>query len=139
MTVETIVFPDAVAVCCTYGQSSLTAAGDLTTVVNSRVTNDERQVTLELTDSDIHDLVVQTSTIRAEVRTGDGPLAQQEAQDLGQLIRGLFGAMEGTTQSDATIYKVRDVQGLADSPDDRNGRARYTFHFSISMRGTART
>lgn len=134
---ETIVFPDAVSVCVEYGQAALIATGDTDTIVNARVTNDERQVTLSLTDSEVHSIVVQRSTIQCEIRTGDGPLAQEEAQDLGQLMRGAFGAMAGTVQSGETIYKVVDAQGLADSPDEKNGNSRYVFFFTISMRGAA--
>lgn len=137
MTTETLVFPDAVAVCVAYGQAALVASGDAETTVNAKVTNDVRQVTLELMDSEIHSLVVQRSTIKCEIRTGDAPLAQNEAHDLGQLMRGLFGAMAGTVQDDVTIYKVTDAQGQASEPDEKTGNPRYVFFFSISMRGGA--
>lgn len=136
---ETLIYPDAVAVCCLYGQAALIAGGDTDTVVNSRPSNDTRQVTLELVDSQIENIVVQRSTIKVEIRTGDGPLAQQQAHDLGQLFRGLLGAMAGTVQAGANIYKVADVQGLTSTPDTTTGNPGYTFHIDVWMRGGATT
>lgn len=136
---ETIVFPDAVAVCCTYLTAALATAGDTDSRVGSRVGISPRQATLRLADAHVRNLVIQRSTIVIEIRTADGPRAQEEAQDLGQLLHGLLFAMKGTVQAGARIYTVEDtsVQGLADDPDPLTGRPRYTFAVVIAMRGGA--
>lgn len=136
---ETIIFPDCVAVCRAYLTAALAEAGDTETHVGARVNRAARQATLRLVDAEVRNMVIQRSTIVIEIRTGDQPTAQEEAQDLGQLLHGLLFAMKGTTQAGARIYTVEDtsVQGLTDDPDPLTGRPRYTFAVVIAMRGGA--
>lgn len=136
---ETLIAPDCVAVCIIYLQSALAVGGDSVTHVGSRLSTDNREVVVTLVDSFIRDLVIQTSTVRVDCWV-DETLGQENAQDLGQLTRGLLGAMQGTVQAGATVYKVADSQGivgLADVPDPISGKARYSFHVAISMRRVA--
>lgn len=136
---EVILFPDAVGVSILYLKAALAAAGDTTTHIGTNITDAARQVRLELADAHIHSYVVQRSTIKVEIRTDDEPAAQEDAQDLAQLVRGLLGSMQGTVQAGATIYDVTDtvVPGLADQPDPITAKARYVFAIEIAMRGTA--
>lgn len=136
---ETILFPDAIDVCRTYLAEALVAQGDTQTHVGSRLSSDSRNVVLNLVDASIASLVIQTSTVRADCWV-DETYGQEEAQTLGQLARGLLGAMRGTVQNGVTVYRIDDASsGLADLPDPISGKARYSFHFTISMRGSALT
>lgn len=136
---EVVVFPDAYRVVKTYLTAALAATGDTTTRVGTELDADERkQIIMTLVDTQVRQIVMQFSTIKFEAWVNNGALSQQNAQALGQLARGLLGAMQDTTQAGAQIYRVEDADfGLADSPDDKTGIERYVFHLTIAMRGTA--
>lgn len=137
---ETIVFPDAVAVAIRYLSAALVAGGDSETHVGAHAADTDRFIIVSLAGTEKVNLVMQRSIVRFECWAGDGPFAQENSQDLGQLARALLVAMGGTVQAGATIYRVTDpalLSGLENSPDPISGKDRYTFHLAISMRGGA--
>lgn len=134
---ETIVFPDAVATCRTVLAAQFVAAGDTDTHVGHQLGDGARQVVLTLLDASITNLVIQTSVVRVDC-WADETLGPEAAHDIGQLARAFLGAMKGTRQGDVSVYQVTDAQpGLNDDPDPISGKARYSFHVAVSLRGTA--
>lgn len=134
---EVVVFDDCVNLAVTYLADSFDAYAE-SAHVGSRVGNYTGQVVVSLSDSLIRSMVIQTSTLRVDCYV-DETLGQEEAHDLGQLSRGLLGAMDGTTQQGTTVYSVKDATpGLNDNPDEITGKARYSFYVAIVTRGTAR-
>lgn len=136
---ETVVFSDIVAVVVAYLAEGFDDLGDSETVFGSRVQTGERTCTVSLVDSHIHDVVVQTSTLRFECRDAHTVTGQQRAHDMAQRARALLGALQGTVHSGVIVYKVTDLgtPGLADVPDELAGTPRYIFDSQISHRGQA--
>lgn len=133
---EVIVFPDAVSVSINFlAAAFLERAQDVK--VGSRVGAGDRFVVVRLVDTEIQSLVVQRSTLEIENWVDKGPTSQEDAQDLGQLTRGLLGSMRGTKQAGTTVYSVEDVQGLHDEPDPLTGKERFVFEVATYMRGAA--
>lgn len=136
MSHETIVFPDAVTVCVTHLADALNDLGE-DAHVGSRRSGASREVVLTLVDAEVKQIVRQISTLRIDVWV-DETFGQTEAQDLGQLCRGILGAMAGTVQMGSTVYQVLDgAAGLSDDPDPISGTARYSFHLIVVLRGSA--
>lgn len=132
---ETIVFPDPVALAIDVLDVGLTDAGD-SAHVGATTPAASRWVKVTYIDSEERDLVVQRSILRVACQVGDGPTAKKDAQALAQLSRAILGAIQGTRQGGTTVYKVSDVH-LADDPDQITGLNRVTFNVAISLRGTA--
>lgn len=63
--------------------------------------------------------------------------APEDAHDLAQLCRGLIFALRGTSQSGVAIYRIEELAGPAELPDEVSNQSRYVFTHTVGMRGTA--
>ena len=131
---EVILFPDAALTVVTYLAAELTARSD-TAVVRTRVPDirPTRLVRVERVGGVRTNLVTDSAIIAVECWAA----SESAAAELGQLVRALIFAAEGTTQSGAVIYKVTEVGGLAHLPDVDTEHERYVFTAQIGLRGTA--
>lgn len=62
-----------------------------------------------------------------------------DAQDLGQQVRAAVHAAQGTVVDGHPVYRVEDVEGLADQPDPLSDQPRYQFALSLTLRGSTPT
>lgn len=138
MANEVIVGSDAVATAIEFLHAEFTTRA-LNVALGTSRQDKPRFIVVQLVDTERYSVVFQRSIVRFEVYVDEGPQSHEDAQDLAQLVRGLLGAMQGTTQTRGTVYKVEDegAQGLSDDPDPLTGKFRYPFHVAITMRGVA--
>ena len=131
---EVIVFPDAALTITTYLRAELAARSD-TATVGTRVPDirPDRFIRIERLGGVRTNLVTDSALITAECWAA----SESAAAELGQLVRALIFAAEGTTQTGVTIYKVTEVGGLAHFPDVDTEHERYVFTAQIGLRGTA--
>jgi hypothetical protein len=65
--------------------------------------------------------------------------SEEEAFDLASLCRSKIHALRGTVQSGSTVYKVDELQGPVEEPDDLTNKPRYTYTAIIFVRGAPAT
>ena len=130
---EVILFPDAALVLTSYLSAELTDRSD-TAVVRTRVPDvrPDRLVRVERTGGIRTNLVTDSAIVTFECWAA----SEADAAELGQLVRALIFAVEGTTQTGAAIYNVTEVGGLAHLPDPTTEHQRYIFTAQIGLRGT---
>lgn len=58
-----------------------------------------------------------------------------DADDLAQRVSSVVHAMQGSTFDDVPIYRVDDVGGPADKPDELSDQPRSTFTLEVHVRG----
>lgn len=124
---EPIVFPDAVAICCTY------LDGVLLEPVRSKVPNPRPDafVTVTRTGGPKRNIV----TDAAQVTVESWHESDEEAHDLAQAARAYLNAMVGQTVNGAPVYRVDELSGPARLPDPLSEQPRYSQSFEIAIRG----
>jgi hypothetical protein len=131
---EVILYPDAALTIIGYLRSELAARAD-TATVGTRVPDirPDRFVRVERVGGVRTNLVTDSALVTVECWAATEAAAVQ----LGQLVRALIFAAEGTTQTGVVIYQVTEVGGLAHLPDPDTEHERYVFTTQIGLRGTA--
>lgn len=124
---EPIVFPDAVAVCCTY------LNGVLLEPVVSKVPNPRPTAffTVTRTGGPKRNLVTDAAQITVE----SWGATDETAHDMAQAARAYLNAMVGQTVNGAPVYRVDELSGPARLPDPLSEQPRYSQSFEIAVRG----
>lgn len=125
---ELVVFPDAVAIACTYLTDEL--AG---TAATSRVpfTRPDEFVTVRRVGGVRRNLVVDEATLAVEAWAA----TDEDAHDLAQRCRALLHALPGQSVNGSFVYRVDEVGGPASLPDPDSDQPRYTFTAALAARG----
>jgi metal-dependent amidase/aminoacylase/carboxypeptidase family protein len=128
---EPIVFPDAVAVCCTY------LDGVLLEPVRSKVPNPRPDAfyTVTRTGGPKRNLVTDEAQITVEAWGPD----DETAHDMAQAARAYLNAMVGQTVNGAPVYRVDELAGPANIPDPLSEQPRYSQSFAVAIRGEVLT
>lgn len=126
---EAIVFPDAVAVVCTFLTEMLDER------VEPRIPNPRpaRFVVVQRVGGPRRNLVVDEALLTIEA----WGINEADAHDLAQLARAWVNAMPGEVIDDATVYLVTEASGPQLLPDPLSGQPRYSFTTAVAMRGDA--
>ena len=126
MSIETIVFPDAVQLVCDHLRAALTP-----TPVVSRVptTRPASFVRVRRVGGVRRNLVTDEPTLTVEAWAA----SEQAAHDLSQLARAHIYAMPGG----GDVYRVTEFAGPALLPDPLSDQSRFTFTVSVATVGEA--
>lgn len=131
---QVVVFPDAVDVVRTYIEACLVAREHEATAHNKVPDpRPEYFVTISRGGGVATSIVTDAPTLLFECWAP----TPEEAHDLAQLCRGLSFAMRGTSPSGVPVYRIEELAGPAELPDDISNQSRYVFTHSVGMRGTA--
>lgn len=131
---EVIIYPDVALTVVTYLRAELADRAD-TATVGTRIPDvrPDRMVRVERVGGVRTNLITDSALVTVE----SWAASEADAAELGQLVRALILAAEGTTQAGVVIYKVTEVGGLQHLPDPDTEHERYSFTTQIGLRGTA--
>lgn len=123
----TLVFPDAVEIVLEQ------VAQQLGLPTGTKVPNPRPDsfVLARRTGSSRVTMVTEAVSIAVECWAG----SPGDADDLAQRVSALVHAMQGGTYSNVPIYRVSDVGGPRDQPDELSDQPRSTFTLEVHVRG----
>ena len=129
---DVVLFPDAVAVACTWLADQLDDR-DAAAPVFPRIPTDRpaRFVVVQRTGGERLNIVADDPVLTIDCYD----TVEEDAHDLAQLVRGLMYAMRGQVVAGTTVYRVQEAAGPALLPDSLTDGPRYTQTFQVAMRG----
>lgn len=127
-----VVFPDAALLVIEYLRAELVEVPVGTRIPNPRP---PRFVTVQRGGGTRRTVVSDDPILLIESWNTDSGAAH----DVAQHCRALLFALEGTVLDDTPIYRVNEIAGPQELPDDTSNQPRYVFTTQIHLRGAVHT